>query len=98
LKVVFASWLLRCADVFTAVRLECAGNFAAARPVAAVTGLTARFVNWRLYRLGSDPASLPPVPERTRWQARWLMWTRVTVGVSGSAWEIVRAHQHALGG
>lgn len=52
----------------------------------------------RLYRLGWDAASAPPVPERTRRQACWMMWTLVAVGVSGSAWEIVRAYQRALGG
>jgi len=38
------------------------------------------------------------VPERTRRQARWLMGTLVAAGVLGSAWEIVRAYQRALGG
>lgn len=98
MRSVFASWSLIFVGVIGASRLERTSNFAAVRPLAAVTGLVACFVIWRLYRLGSDVMSVPPVPERTRRQARWLMWTLVAAGVLGSAWEIMRAYQRALGG
>ena len=90
MRLILAAWLLMSAGVFAITRLGRAGNSAAVRPLAAVTGLVACFVIWRLYRLGWDPASVPAVPERTRRQARWLMWTLVAAGVLGSAWEIVR--------
>ncbi len=98
MRLIFAAWLLLTAGVFAITRLERAGNSDTARPLAAVTSLVACFVIWRLYRLGWDPVSVPPVPERTRRQARWLMWTLVAAGVLGSAWEIVRAYRRALGG
>lgn len=98
MRLVFVSWLLVSVGVFTAARLGQTGNLVALRPVVAVTGLLACCVIWRLYRLGWDVASLPPVPERTRRQARWLLWTLIAVGISGGAREIARAYQRALGG
>lgn len=98
MRLIFAAWILLSVGVFAIARLERAGNSAAVRPMVAVASLVACFVIWRLYRLGWDVASLPAVPERTRRQARWLLWMLIAVGVSGGVWEIARAYQRALGG
>ncbi len=83
--------------VFAVTRWERAGNRAAARPVAAVTGLLACFVVWRLYRLGWEDDSFAPVPAGTRRNARGFFWALLLVGVGGAAWEIFRAYQRTLG-
>lgn len=97
MRLIFAAWLLMSAGVFAVTRFERAGNLAAARPLAAVTGLLACFVVWRLYRLGWEDDSLAPVPAGTRRNARRLLLALLLVGVGGSAWEIFRAYQRTLG-
>jgi hypothetical protein len=97
MRLIVAAWLLMSVGVFAVTRLERGGHQAAARPVAAVTGLLACVVVWRLYRLGWEDDSFAPVPAGTRRNARRLLWALLLVGVGGAVWEIFRAYQRTLG-
>ena len=97
MRLILAAWLVISAGVFAVTRLERGGNLAAARPLAAVTGLLACFVVWRLYRLGWEVDAFASGPAGTRRNARRLLWVLLLVGVGGSAWEIFRAYQRNLG-